>query len=52
VLNTARQLGGSLGVAMFGAIVAQAGFLPGLRISASTAAKAKPSASRTPTPPS
>jgi len=33
VLNTARQLGGSLGVAVFGAIVAQAGFLPGLRIS-------------------
>jgi DHA2 family methylenomycin A resistance protein-like MFS transporter len=33
VLNTFRQLGGSLGVAVFGAIVAQAGFLPGLRIS-------------------
>ncbi|WP_027341578.1 MFS transporter [Hamadaea tsunoensis] len=33
VLNTARQLGGALGVAVFGAIVGQAGFLPGLRIS-------------------
>jgi DHA2 family methylenomycin A resistance protein-like MFS transporter len=33
VLNTSRQLGGSLGVAVFGAIVAQAGFMPGLRIS-------------------
>jgi MFS transporter, DHA2 family, methylenomycin A resistance protein len=34
VLNTFRQLGGSFGVAVFGAVVAaQAGLLPGLRIS-------------------
>lgn len=33
VLNTFRQLGGSLGVAVFGAVVAQAGLLHGLRLS-------------------
>lgn len=33
VLNTARQMGGSLGVAVFGiAIAAQAGFISGLRL--------------------
>jgi MFS transporter, DHA2 family, methylenomycin A resistance protein len=34
VLNTARQVGGSLGVAAIGAVIAaHASFMPGLRIS-------------------
>jgi len=40
VLNASRQLGGCLGVAIFGAFVAQAGFMPGLRISLLLAAGA------------
>ena len=33
VVNTARQVGGSLGVAVFGAVVASGGFMNGLRTS-------------------
>jgi DHA2 family methylenomycin A resistance protein-like MFS transporter len=33
VLNTFRQMGGSLGVAVFGAVVAQTALLRGLRVS-------------------
>jgi DHA2 family methylenomycin A resistance protein-like MFS transporter len=33
VANTARQVGGSLGVAIFGAVLASGGFITGLRAS-------------------
>ncbi len=33
VVNTARQVGGSLGVAIFGAVLASGGFMDGLRTS-------------------
>lgn len=38
VLNTFRQMGGSFGVAIYGAVVAQAGLLHGLRFSLSATA--------------
>jgi DHA2 family methylenomycin A resistance protein-like MFS transporter len=33
VVNTARQVGGSLGVAIFGAVLASGDFITGMRIS-------------------
>lgn len=41
VLNTARQVGGTVGIALFGALVAQrSGFVPGMRVGAGLAAGA------------